>query len=181
MTLVANIPVPKLDLWVDVDDSLAGMADATSHLPDHPTWQLWFGTWLQELAPTASPISSYELSLRFVDDDAIRQLNAAYRHQDKSTDVLAFAAQEAHMPGAQAIYQEIPLPLGDVIISVETAQRQRHDDDFSLTQELAWLAAHGFLHLLGWDHPDETSLKAMLDSQSHLLGQVNLIVRQDEH
>ncbi|MEM9977688.1 MAG: rRNA maturation RNase YbeY, partial [Cyanobacteria bacterium P01_D01_bin.2] len=63
----------------------------------------------------------------------------------------------------------------------ETAQRQRHDDDFSLTQELAWLAVHGLLHLLGWDHPDETSLKAMLDKQSHLLEQVNLIVRQDEY
>ena len=174
MTLVANIPVPKLDLWVDVDDSLAGMADATSHLPDHPTWQLWFGTWLQELAPTASPISSYELSLRFVDDDAIRQLNAAYRHQDKSTDVLAFAAQEAHMPGAQAIYQEIPLPLGDVIISVETAQRQCQEHGHALKEELAWLVAHGLLHLLGWDHPDEDSLQAMWAKQRSLLASTGI-------
>ncbi len=107
-------------------------------------------------------------------DATIQQLNATYRHQNKATDVLAFAAQETEIPGAQTIYQTTSLPLGDVVISVETAQRQRHNACYSLTQELAWLAAHGLLHLLGWDHPDDTALKIMLDKQQHLLQQIDI-------
>ncbi|MEM7062867.1 MAG: rRNA maturation RNase YbeY [Cyanobacteria bacterium P01_B01_bin.77] len=146
-----------------------------SDLPTSQTWQIWFRAWLSELKPTASPINQYEVSLLLTDDVTIQQLNATYRHQNKATDVLAFAAQETDMPGATAIYQSSPLPLGDVIISVETAQRQRHNAHYSLPQELAWLAAHGLLHLLGWDHPDDASLKIMLDRQQHLLEQIGLI------
>ncbi|MBT9310737.1 rRNA maturation RNase YbeY [Leptothoe kymatousa] len=155
---------PDVNLWVETS------AIETIDLPTSASWETWFSRWLRELKPTASPINQYEVSLLLTNDATIQQLNSTYRHQDKATDVLAFAAQETHMPGAQVIYQTVPMPLGDLIISVETAQRQRHDAAYSLTQELTWLAAHGLLHLLGWDHPDDASLKNMLDKQTDLLG-----------
>ncbi|NEP62786.1 MAG: rRNA maturation RNase YbeY [Symploca sp. SIO2G7] len=162
--------MPTVELWVDTTTPLDIVEQAG--LPNYKTWQTWFSSWLKDLQPTGSPINQYEVSLLLTDDTTIRQLNADYRYQDQATDVLAFAAQETEFPGAQAIYQTLPLPLGDVIISVETAQRQRHQDSYSLTQELAWLAAHGFLHLLGWDHADDTSLKNMLLKQDQLLQQI---------
>lgn len=163
----------KVDLWVETTELIS--TDQSSDLPTLQTWQIWFKTWLNELKPTVSPIDQYELSLLLTDDVTIQQLNATYRHRDQATDVLAFAAQETDMPGAEVIYQSAPLPLGDVIISVETAQRQRHNDHYSLAQELAWLAAHGLLHLLGWDHPDDASLENMLDQQQQLLAKISLI------
>jgi probable rRNA maturation factor len=65
-----------------------------------------------------------------------------------------------------------PLYLGDIIISVETAQKQAQGH--SLAQELAWLAAHALLHFLGWDHPTEAELLTMLQKQSELLQQVGV-------
>ena len=172
MTLLTQLSIPQLELWVETT-AIKSIVQQ-SELPTMFTWQSWFDTWLIALNPTASPIGRYEVSLLLTDDATIQQLNTTYRYQDKATDVLAFAAQEAAIPGAQIIYQTSPLPLGDVIISVETAQRQRHDDKYSLTQELAWLATHGLLHLLGWDHPDDDSLKIMLDKQLSLLKQLDL-------
>lgn len=169
MTALTN-PL-HIDLWVESTDL---MAFPPSQLPTTATWQSWFNSWLGTLGPTVSPISQYEISLVLTNDDHIRQLNATYRQQDKSTDVLAFAAQEIDFPGAAAVYATAPFPLGDIIISVETAQRQRHDANYSLIQELAWLAAHGLLHLLGWDHPDDDGLKIMLDQQDRLLEQIDL-------
>jgi probable rRNA maturation factor len=63
-----------------------------------------------------------------------------------------------------------------MIISVETAQRQATQLGHSLEQELAWLAAHALLHLLGWDHPDEASLTRMLKQQQFLLHTVGLSI-----
>ncbi|ESA35411.1 upf0054 family [Leptolyngbya sp. Heron Island J] len=165
-------PTPEVELWVETREDVELTHKA--ELPTVSTWQTWFKIWLSELKPTSSPIGRYEVNLLLTDDVTIRQLNATYRHQDKATDVLAFAAQETEIPGAQTIYQTAPLPLGDVVISVETAQRQRHDAHYSLTQELAWLAAHGLLHLLGWDHPDDIALKIMLEQQQQLLRQIDL-------
>lgn len=62
-----------------------------------------------------------------------------------------------------------PLELGDIVISLDTAARQASDHSQSLVQELQFLASHGLLHLLGWDHPDAASLEAMLQRQDKLL------------
>ena len=62
-----------------------------------------------------------------------------------------------------------PLELGDIVISVETAARQAPEHGHDPERELLFLASHGLLHLLGWDHPDEASLAAMLARQERLL------------
>ena len=59
--------------------------------------------------------------------------------------------------------------MGDIVISVPTAIRQAKDNKIDLFRELRWLATHGLLHLLGWDHSDEVSLNKMLLIQEQLL------------
>lgn len=130
----------------------------------------WFCTWLENL--DLPPAPAYELSLRLTDNQEIQSFNSQYRQQDRPTDVLAFAALETDTPLLPE--SEDPLYLGDMIVSVEMARDQAQQQGHSETIELAWLAAHGLLHLLGWDHPDEASLEAMWDKQVSLLEQVGL-------
>ena len=134
-------------------------------------WQRWLEVWLTSLDGDLPKSDTYELTLRLTDDSEIQALNSQYRQQNKPTDVLAFAALEAEMPIFQPEEPE-PLYLGDIIISVETAARQAQQNNHSLTIELAWLASHGLLHLLGWDHPDDVRLEEMLAQQANLLKQV---------
>lgn len=139
------------------------------------TWQQWVQTWLEALKSTIPVSDAYELSLRLTGDREIQTLNAQYRDKNQPTDVLAFAALEVNVPNSfdEAAIDE-PLYLGDIIISVETAQKQAQDNHHSLKVELAWLMAHGLLHLLGWDHPNEQSLQTMLLQQETLLKLVGL-------
>ncbi|NEQ96249.1 MAG: rRNA maturation RNase YbeY [Cyanothece sp. SIO2G6] len=153
-----------------------------SALPSSEQWQSWLQCWLSVLQPEYSPIDVYEVSLYLTTDAEIQQLNADYRQIDRPTDVLAFAIMEGDTSAGVALRHRppdemlatLPLPLGDIVISVETAQRQAIAAQHSLTKELVWLAAHGLLHLLGWDHPDETHLQRMLDQQDTLLQIIQL-------
>ena len=85
-----------------------------------------------------------ELSIDLVSDGRMRGLNRQYRKKDRTTDVLAFAMRESASP--------VSALLGDVVISVPTAQRQAKEGGRSLSEELAWLLVHGVLHLCGYDH-----------------------------
>ena len=98
---------------------------------------------------------SAEVSILLTDDEVIHDLNLRYRGYDKPTDVLSFAQREA-LPDAPRAPKlpGIPDPLGDVIISVDMAERQAAAHGVSLADELALLTVHGILHLLG--HEDET-------------------------
>lgn len=140
------------------------------------TWQAWFDLWMQDLQPALPPAKAYELSLRLTDDEEISTLNHQYRHQDKPTDVLAFAALEVDFPNFEQMRSLMPLYLGDIVISVDTATRQAAQQGHTLQTELAWLAAHGLLHLLGWDHPDDDSLMQMLERQAVLLQLIGLAI-----
>jgi probable rRNA maturation factor len=83
---------------------------------------------------------SGEVALVLVRDPAVRDLNARYRGQDKPTDVLSFPG-----PGGAA-------GLGDIVVSVDTAERNARRLGRTLERELDVLALHGFLHVLGYDH-----------------------------
>ncbi len=139
---------------------------------DEIPWQNWFQTWLEALAPQIQFADSYELSLRLNSDRDIQALNSQYRQQNKPTDVLAFAALETEAIKLENTGE--PLYLGDIVISLDTAANQAIDRDHSLVTEVAWLASHGLLHLLGWDHPDETNLQKMLSKQASLLELVEI-------
>lgn len=96
--------------------------------------------------------SDYEVALRLVTDATIHALNRDYRSKDKPTDVLAFAHRETP---AGALHPDV---LGDIVISVETAQRQARR---GLHAELLHLASHGLCHLLGYDHQNDADEREM--------------------
>jgi probable rRNA maturation factor len=156
----------------------AALSDDEFLCPISPSiWESWLGKWLEILQPDLPLAAAYELTLRLTDDTEIQALNAQYRHKNQPTDVLAFAALEVDSPQLPAQIQlSMPLYLGDVVISVETAHRQAQQQGHSLQTELAWLASHGLLHLLGWDHPDEESLLEMLARQTTLLQIVGMTI-----
>jgi probable rRNA maturation factor len=156
-----------VELEVSVQDC-CGVSSLTDGICSQ-TWQDWFEQWLEILYPDAPLADACELSLRFTDDTEIQTLNDQYRQKNQPTDVLAFAALEADIPQIEEMRSLLPLYLGDIVISVDTAKRQAQQQGHSLPTELAWLAAHGLLHLLGWDHPDEDSLVEMLNQQTTLL------------
>ncbi len=104
-----------------------------------------------------------ELSVAFVDDATIHELNREYRHKDKPTDVLAFAMSEGEHGDVSGHV------LGDVIISVPTAKRQAKAAKKTLLDETTMLLAHGLLHLLGWDHETASKDKAMRAETDRLI------------
>lgn len=160
-------PSPTLDLSLDYHHP-----EAEISTPE--TWQHWFEHWATQVDLSGSPIHAYEISLRLTTDADIAQLNQAFRQIDQPTDVLSFAALEQDFPLTPDLLNTEPLYLGDIVISLDTARRQAAQSGHSLVWELAWLAAHGFLHLLGWDHPDEASLTAMMQKQYELLTALDL-------
>jgi probable rRNA maturation factor len=91
-----------------------------------------------------------EISLSFVDDKTIQQLNNQYLNRDKPTDVLSFSLQEGEFSNIN------PQVLGDIVISLDTAQADASKSGLSLEQEIDFLIIHGLLHLLGYNHENTT-------------------------
>ena len=103
-------------------------------------------SWIEEKAKRILEIlgiENSELSVLITGDEEIRELNKTYRGKDRPTDVLSF-------PMGDRI--DGKLILGDVVISLDTAQRQAKDLGHSLEDEVERLLAHGIIHLLGYDH-----------------------------
>jgi probable rRNA maturation factor len=111
-----------------------------------------------------------EVSITFMTDENIQKINADYRGKDVSTDVISFALEELGEGEIAVIAEEgMPTILGDIIISVETAKRQAEQYNHSYSRELGFLALHGFLHLLGYDHMNDEDEKRMIGRQSEIL------------
>lgn len=91
--------------------------------------------------------NDYEISILFIGDQEIRDLNQRFRGIDRSTDVLSFPQLFEGQPETLET-----LILGDVAISLETALAQTKKHGLSLEEELSLLLIHGILHLLGYDH-----------------------------
>jgi len=107
-----------------------------------------------------------EVSILLTDDAYIAQLNSQYRHVEGPTDVLSFSQTEGDdepMPGMEDNL------LGDVVISVETAQRQAAEQANSLESEMDMLLVHGLLHLLGYDHAEPDEERMMFAKQDEFL------------
>ena len=102
--------------------------------------------------------SQISLGLELTNDKKIFDLNNTWLGKSKSTDVLSFPMiDETSFDVSNECVE-----LGDIVISVPTAIRQAKENNADLSRELRWLATHGLLHLLGWDHNDEESLNKML-------------------
>ncbi|WP_277814269.1 rRNA maturation RNase YbeY [Bacillus sp. LL01] len=114
--------------------------------------------------------SGAELSVTFVDDEKIQEINREYREKDRPTDVISFPMEEMGEGEIEIHYdEEAPRMLGDIIISIQRAEVQAEEYGHSVKRELGFLALHGLLHLLGYDHENETDEKVMFDKQKEIL------------
>lgn len=121
------------------------------------TWQMSLSTPLIEQIFEQSGISVVLLS-----NPAIRKLNNDYRGIDKATDVLSFPLELEAPPVGDWI-------LGELFISVEKAAKQAEEYGHSMRRELAFLFAHGLLHVLGFDHETGAGEKEMFGYQNKIL------------
>lgn len=104
-----------------------------------------------------------DISIVLTDDEEIRRLNRAYRGKDEPTDVLSFSLRETSVEETQLDITALEgeLPLGEVYISVPTARLQAQAGGRSLEEEVAFLAVHGVMHLLGYEDETEQGYQQM--------------------
>ena len=110
-----------------------------------------------------------EVSITFVTNEAIHEINREYRDKDQPTDVISFALEEMGEGEIEIIGEGIPRILGDIIISTDRTKEQAEEYGHSFERELGFLAVHGFLHLLGYDHMTEEDEKEMFGKQDAIL------------
>ena len=102
-------------------------------------------------------VAGADLTLTFADDTYVHELNLEYRGIDKPTDVLSFAMGD----GGNARNEGEELVLGDIVISVDRAAVQSRRFRRTVNREILKLVAHGVLHLVGYDHPNEKRVAEM--------------------
>ena len=105
----------------------------------------------------------------FVSDDEIHQINKQYRNVDRVTDVISFAFEDSD----NIRYNNLRM-LGDIYICIPQMKRQAEDYGHSEKRELSFLAVHGLLHLLGYDHMTEEDEKIMFGLQELILNGENI-------
>ena len=110
------------------------------------------------------------VNIILVDNVKIREINREYRGVDRETDVISFALNDF----------EVTFPwereeLGDIYISVEKALEQSREYGHSFDRELVYLAVHGLLHLLGYDHLEEAEKKEMRQEEEKIMAEVGLL------
>ncbi|MBU5313596.1 rRNA maturation RNase YbeY [Tissierella carlieri] len=108
-----------------------------------------------------------EVSVSFVDNQEIKELNREYRGVDKDTDVLSF-------PMEDEFFIEGPILLGDIIISMEKALEQSEDFGHSLYREIAYLTAHSMFHLLGYDHMEDEEKSIMREKEKEIMKRLKI-------
>ena len=124
---------------------------------------------LQHAASVLEIEDESEVSITFVTNEAIQEINREYRDKDQPTDVISFALEELGEGETVIIAEGMPRVLGDIIISTERAEEQATEYGHSFERELGFLEVHGFLHLFGYDHMTEEDEKVMFGKQDEIL------------
>ncbi|WP_010244060.1 rRNA maturation RNase YbeY [Acetivibrio cellulolyticus] len=123
-----------------------------------------------------------EISVMFVDDEGIREINREHRSIDKPTDVLSFPIVDMYegvinSDDGDFDLDEDLLLLGDIVISLEMTKLQAQEYGHSFERELAFLLTHGVFHLLGYDHDSPEREEKMISKQYGVLEILNLSQR----
>ncbi len=109
-----------------------------------------------------------DVALLVTNDEGIRAVNRDFRGIDRPTDVLSFPAREGGGAAADGAF------LGDIAISLERARAQAEEYGHTLIRELSFLAVHGALHLLGYDHTEESASAEMFQLQDKILDKMGI-------
>ncbi|GAA3613847.1 rRNA maturation RNase YbeY [Secundilactobacillus similis] len=121
-----------------------------------------------------------EMSVTFVNNDRIQEINKEYRGVDRATDVISFAIEDSAADDDFPIVMddelaaEIPENIGDIFVSVDKVGEQAEYLEHSYERELGFLVVHGFLHLNGYDHMEPEDEKVMFKLQRDILDDYGL-------
>lgn len=119
---------------------------------------------LLNYAVSYEKLDNVEFNVIIVNNQEIHQLNRECRGIDRPTDVITFALED------NTDFPDLDIRiLGDIYISLDKAKGQALEYGHSFLRELSFLAVHGFLHLLGYDHMEEKDEKIMFDKQEEIL------------
>lgn len=110
-----------------------------------------------------------EVSVSFVTDEAIAELNEHYRGKEGPTDVLSFECDGIEDELAAGSLEDDPYELGDVIIAPDVAARQTREFGTSFEEEVSLLLVHGMLHLCGYDHIEDDEAEVMESREAEIL------------
>lgn len=113
-------------------------------------------------------IDKVEFNVIIVDNEYIHKLNKEYRNIDRETDVITFALED------DKTFNPMERVLGDVYISIDKAISQSEEYGHSLKREIAFLAVHGLLHLLGYDHMKKEDEEIMFGLQEEILNEMGI-------
>lgn len=102
-----------------------------------------------------------EISISFVDEKKIRELNRNFRSIDKTTDVLSFPIEDFFNEDRKTLLKKPYLMLGDIVICLDVARKQAKELGHSFEREIMYLTCHSILHLLGYDHMEDEDKKIM--------------------
>ena len=177
-----NIFELKIDLVFKFDKSLrlknSSKEQYDNLIFEHYFWKEIFEVWMNVvlsenkfnyLSNLNLKSHNFSLSFEIIDDKLIADLNKRWLNKKGPTDVLSFP-----IIAENDSYIEMPnIELGDLFISLDTAKQQSKKFNNTLKEEMIWLASHGFLHLLGWDHQDSNELDKMLFFQEYLISKLN--------
>lgn len=142
---------------------------------------------LEQLSALCQTIAAHmslcqgELSVRFVEDETMKQLNAEYRNKDQTTDVLSFPMLDEEEleslveEASSAENEGQTILLGDIIISIPQAKAQAVEFGHSFDRELGFLLVHGFLHLIGYEHETLSQEQEMFALQEKILSEHGLV------
>ena len=129
---------------------------------------------------TNNNVDNSYVSLAFVSEDEIRNLNSSFRKLDKVTDVLSFPMldiKQGESTLADFESEREPdgrLNIGDIAICLDVAKRQAKNLGHSLKREVCFLALHGFLHVLGFDHIESQDEEIMQKTAEEILNKLNI-------
>ncbi|WP_088228751.1 rRNA maturation RNase YbeY [Desulfosporosinus sp. FKB] len=154
--MILDISWEEDSVSVEVRDKLTGLLERA----------------IQEGIRSAAGPEEAEVSLILVDNQRIHELNRDYRGVDRPTDVLSFALQEETDEEPDAEFEDDML--GDIVISVERAREQAIEYGHSLEREIVYLAVHGTLHLLGYDHEDDADKQEMRAKEEEVMAAIGL-------
>ena len=171
----------KADLQIDLVFKCSDFSNLSDHVLNKPDnlifksrfWEEVILHWIKIILDekdTSLPNFIFEkkrfsLSLQIINDNEISSLNQKWMNKSRPTDVLSFPMISDKDTNKDLNFIE----LGDIFISLEMALKQSFEFNHSIKKEMLWLASHGFLHLLGWEHNDNYELDNMLNFQEYLI------------
>lgn len=126
-------------------------------------------TFLENVAKDEK-LDNGEFNVIIVDNEKIKQINKEYRNVDRETDVISFALED----DKTFVIQDYRV-LGDIYISIDKALEQSREYGHSFKREFSFLALHGLLHLLGYDHMEKDDEEVMFSKQEEVLAKYGIL------